>query len=157
MIFLPLTVIFALSLVEVGMIFNTSQRVTNLAREAANTALRLCGEEDPANVESCLRNNALPVLMDSTAPETFRDFSTRGQIMISAYYWNQDTGVLMGAGCVSDGKSSSCDSRFSESSFGALDRSLALIFVGECLVDYKSLMSLNFFTVPWAIYDYAIF
>jgi hypothetical protein len=157
MIFLPLTVIFALSLVEVGMIFNTSQRVTNLSREAANTALRLCGEEDLANLENCLRDTALPILINSTAPETFRDFPTRGQIMISAYSWDQDTGALTGRGCVSGGKSSNCDSRFNESLIATLDKSLRLVFVGECLFDYQSLMNLNFFTIPWAIYDYTVF
>ena len=157
MIFLPLTLIFALSLVEIGMVFNTSQRVTNLAREAANTGLRLCGEEEPASLEACLRNNALPVLVDSVAPGTFKDFLTRGQIMISAYYWDEDTGVLAPGGCVSGGKSSACNSRFDTGSFLALDKSLGVIFVGECLVNYRSLMNLNFFTVPWEIYDYAVF
>lgn len=166
MIFLPLTVIFALSLVEVGMIFNTSQRVTNLSREAANTALRLCWEEKPetgslvdwaVNLRSCLENTALPVLRDSVAPSTFRDFSTRGQVMISAYYWDADAAVPMAAGCFSGGKSSTCVSRFNKDSSGTLIKDLDLIFVGECLYNYRSLMNLNFFSIPWEIYDYAVF
>lgn len=155
MIFLPLTVIFALSLIEVGMIFNTSQRVTNLSREAANTASRLCGEA--ADIKLCLQDIALPILINSAAPETFRDFSTRGQIMISAYYWDQDTGVLSPGVCIAGGKSSICNSRFDESSFGTLDKSLDRIFVGECLYDYKTLMNLSFFSIPLEIYDHTIF
>ena len=132
MIYFPLTLIFAFSLLEMGMEFNVSQKVTNVSREAANAALRACGTQaaDPTAMGVCLENIAYPTV-ENIAKNSFKDYLSSGQVILSVY-WNG------GNACFSGGKEATCtNSRFNAANLQDLIDKFDMIFVGEFIYDYK--------------------
>ena len=67
------------------------QRVANIdtySREAANTAVRACSEEPPANVSACIQGVAN--FIRNRILVEYPDFNTLGNVIVSRYEWQNN-------------------------------------------------------------------
>lgn len=96
-LFAPVLFGVILFLIEIGSLFDTSQDVSLLSREAANLVYRSCVQETAGNsLGSCITTTVGPEIL-ALGQRTVRNFNEgNGAVLVTAYRWNVVSGNWQG-------------------------------------------------------------